>query len=186
VREITVIQYKGACRFAGFAARFPLKGCRSKYVVGARCLVCEDGTAAGSGTLIASRWVLTAGHVVDPWNLTTTGKWVQSARSPKTTVLFGTREYHVKGVVEYPGFSCKDGGTDLALLELDTQVDSVAPLSIYIGDHESGEIVTLVGFGATGTFETGPPHDAEARAFQAIPARNRVKRAGTNVIESTR
>jgi hypothetical protein len=162
-------------QYIALAERFP-----------AVCLVCEDGTAVASGTLIASRWVLTAGHVVDPWNLTTTGEWVQSStRSPKRTVLFGTREYHVKEVVEYPGYSCKDGGTDLALLKLDTQVDSVVPLSIYVGDRELGELVTLVGFGATGTFETGPPQDAEARAFQAIPARNRVKRAGTNVVDST-
>ena len=159
--------------YLALAERFP-----------AVCLVCADGVAAGSGTLIASRWVLTAGHVVDPWNLTSAGQWVKSKANHQWSVLFGKHENRVKRVIEYPGYSCKEGGTDLALLELDTPVDSVVPISIFVDENEMGKTITLVGFGVTGTFETGPPQGAEAVKFSAIPARMRAKRAGTNVIIS--
>jgi hypothetical protein len=67
-------------------------------------------------------------------------------------------------------------------VELETPVDSVVPISIFVDKTEMGKMVTLVGFGVTGTFETGPPHGADAVKFSTIPARMRAKRAGTNVI----
>jgi hypothetical protein len=91
--------------YLALAERFP-----------AVCLVCADGLGAGSGTLITSRWVLTAGHVVDPWNLTSAGQWVKSNTNHQWSVLLGKQENRVKRVIEYPGYSCKDGGIDLALL----------------------------------------------------------------------
>ncbi len=122
--------------------------------------------------------------MVDPWNLTSAGQWVKSNTNHQWSVLLGKQENRVKRVIEYPGYSCKDGGVDLALLELDAPVDSVVPISIFVDTSEMGKTVTLVGFGATGTFESGPPQGAEAVKDGAIPARARAKRAGTNVIVS--
>lgn len=161
-------------RYTALAERFP-----------AICMLCKDGAHGGSGTLIAPRWVLTAAHVVNPWEMQRGGAWVKSTATPRWSVLFGTHEYRVTRVIEYPGYSNKLGGVDLALFELDRPVDSTTPVPIYVGKHELGQMITLVGFGGFGTFEAEPSERcADGVAFLAMPTRERLKRAGTNVIFS--
>lgn len=157
-------------QYATLAERYP-----------AVCLVCADGKGLASGTLIAPRWVLTAAHVVDPWTLKS--EWVKSSVESKWSVLFaGSQEVSVKRFIEYPGYSNKDGGVDIALLELDSPVEGIAPIPCYTGSDELGRQITLVGFGGTGTIETGGPKGAAAMKFLKTPAQQRVKLAGTDVI----
>ncbi len=111
--------------------------------------------------------------------------WVRSTATPQWSVHFGTHEYRVTRVIEYPGYSNKRGGVDLALFELDRPVDSTTPVPIYVGKHELGQMVTLVGFGGFDTFEAEQSERfANGVAFLASPTRERIKRAGTNVIIS--
>lgn len=115
---------------------------------------------SASGTVIASDWVLTAGHVVD------------DVTSMEFTVAGGT--YSAKQWVPHPKWNGNlGGGYDIALVQLDRAVpDKLTPATLYTGKDELGAIGTSVGFGMTGTGLTGATlWDGE-------------KRAGLNVIDA--
>jgi hypothetical protein len=94
----------------------------------------------GTGTLVASRWVLTAAHVA-------------AGRRGAVGVKFGDVVYRVQRVVVHP--LGKEGGNrppevDLGLLELERPVEGIEPLELYRGRGELGQKAFLVGYGDFG------------------------------------
>ena len=104
----------------------------------------------GMGTLIAPRWVLTAGHVA-----------VELA--PGDLAEIGGSNYKIEAIVQYPGWrgmtTWEDVRRDIALLRLETAVTGVEPAKLYTGDGEVGMTATFVGRGRRGTGLTGPVAD---------------------------
>lgn len=113
-----------------------------------------------SGVVIGKRHVLTAAHVVID-----TKDW---------SVEDGERKVAVKGVSVHPQFTeARFGHSDVAIATLseDWPLDFYPP--IYRGDSEPGAIVSICGYGVTGTFDTG---------YQFSDG---IKRAGSNIIDRT-
>jgi hypothetical protein len=121
-----------------------------------------DVVGAGS-TLIAPRWLLTAGHVareIGPYNAVAT---VNGRQVAIDRVIFHP-EYVKAGL---------RGRSDLALLRLAEPVRDVEPIPLYRAKDEAGQVVTFIGRGRTGTGETGPTgEDGKLRG-----ATNRLERA---------
>lgn len=140
-----------------------------------------DLPGEGHGILIAPRWVLTAAHAVS-WQMSITD-----------VTLNGTKRA-VSRVVKYPGYQPLPrrlidqvmasgnptpalvflaSSNDVALIELVTPVQDVAPATLFQGGEKQGQIVEIIGKGATGTGLTGmssdAPHRTELRrAFSTI------------------
>jgi hypothetical protein len=118
-----------------------------------------SGNYIGSGTLIASNWVLTAGHVVDDVTAATfsIGGTVYTAESWRA---------HSKWNGDLLN------GNDIALIKLATEIGGITPAERYTGSGEYLAVGTAVGYGMTGTGLTG------AVTFDGQ------KRAGNNVIDA--
>ena len=128
--------------------------------VGSIYLFEEGGYYMASGTLIAPDWVLTAGHVVDG--------------ADALTFRIGGGSYAATNWLPHPKWNGSlAGGYDIGLMQLDRPVpDTIAPAARYGGDDELGAAATLVGFGMTGTGQTG------AVVLDGL------KRAGQNTIDA--
>src|SRR6185369_12909271 len=90
-----------------------------------------DVVEAGS-TLIAPRWLLTAGHVA-------------KEISPYTAfVTVQGRRYFIDRVILHPEYvkAGMRGPRDLALLRLTQAVKGVEPIPLYRSQDEAGQIVT--------------------------------------------
>ena len=99
---------------------------------------------AGDGTLIGSRWVLTAGHVARSL----------SERQPEMrSVDVGGVTYAVKATFVHPEWT-EMGPHDIGLLYLERPVAGVIPALLYRDDAEKGIVATLLGHGMTGTGAT--------------------------------
>ncbi len=110
-------------------------------------------------TLIAPQWAITAAHVARDI-------------SPFTrTAVFAGREYPIERLFFHPSWDGRAGydHTDLALIRLAGPVEGIEPVVPYTGTDEVGQQVVFVGWGDTGTGQTGP-----TRA-------DRQRRAATNV-----
>lgn len=124
--------------------------------------VTATGLGTGSGTLIGSRWVLTAGNVV-------------SFPNPSAVT------FHINGV-DYTAATwlrhsswnddTANNGFDIGLIRLDTPVADITPAMRYSGSNELGATATIVGYGDTGTGLTGE-----------LAGTFGTKRAGTNVLD---
>ncbi len=140
-----------------------------------------DMPGEGHGVLIAPQWVVTAAHTLPPH------------AALKQVVISGTAR-EVERVVVHPGYrtlpqtlidqAMASGeamlivvflGTidDLALIELAQPVSDVAPIALYAGSEEAGQLAKLVGKGATGTGvdghdPRGPNRTGLRRAFNTI------------------
>jgi hypothetical protein len=98
----------------------------------------------GSGTLISSRHVLTAGHCAE---------LMQGDRDG--TFELNGELYVTSSVRIHPSYNPQTLANDLAVLELAEDVKGVEPSPIYRDDPYVGQVLTLVGYGAGGTGETG-------------------------------
>lgn len=103
----------------------------------------------GDGTLIAPRWVVTAAHVA------------RAVQRRGAGFEIGGRTYVVRRVVLHPDWREMEAH-DVGLVELGEAVTGVAPLALYRGANQRGQIAVLVGHGAAGT------GDARARAEDGL------------------
>jgi hypothetical protein len=144
----------------------------------------------GHGTLIASRWVVTAAHAV---------AMMQEMPEDRFVMINGKRRI-VSKIIVYPDYpSAHEQWTqmfnhvktddidswmhryrvamasmhDIALLELAEPVTDVDPLPIYRGHGEKSRVVDIYGAGATGTELTGAP-DSEPHRTELRRAENRI------------
>jgi Trypsin/PEP-CTERM motif len=111
----------------------------------------------GSGTLIAPNWVLTAAH-----NL---------AAATSGTFTINGIAYASTQLIRHPSYQNGNpiGGYDVGLVQLSAAVPSLAPVTLYTGFGEVGQVVTYVGNGFTGTGLTGyRTLDNKKRAFQNV------------------
>jgi len=149
----------------------------------------------GHGALIAPRWVVTVAHAVIDMRVRPPGD---------RYVMINNKRRAVLRIVLYPDYEAsseawkkvfaqlKSGDAaewkkrydnamasmhDIALIELEYPVDDVAPLPIYRGTAESGQLVEIYGAGATGTDVSGAP--------QAAPHRDVLRRAENRVTSAS-
>lgn len=122
-----------------------------------------DMPGEGHGALIAPQWVLTAAHTL-PMHA-----------DLKQVVINGSAR-DVERVVTHPGYRTLPqtlidqamasgeamlivvflaSGDDVALIKLKTPVTDVAPVVLYSGSDEAGQVAKILGKGATGTGATG-------------------------------
>jgi len=108
----------------------------------------------GTGTLIASNWVLTAAHVVD-------GAANNGVRF-EVGGAGGESIWSTNVIINPRWFTSSDNHGDIALVRLSRSVANVTPMAIYRGPiagmtsvPDVGTVITQIGFGNTGNGTTG-------------------------------
>jgi len=127
-------------------------------------LVGDNTGNFGSGVLIGSRYVLTAGHVT-AGVANTNGRFTLGNQVYTTSRIFNHPQYS-------PNVFGTDMANDIAIMELSAAVPGVTPSTIYRSAPTVGQVLTLVGFGGGGTGTTGSNGDFG------------IKRVGTTPIDS--
>jgi hypothetical protein len=108
-----------------------------------------DGGSWG-GTLIADpfgldQYVVTATHLVQGGLIV-----------PGTThFIIGGNTYDVAGYVSAPNYDSTNQNNDLTIVRLATSVSGVTPIPYYTGIAELSQMITMIGYGLTGTGVTG-------------------------------
>jgi hypothetical protein len=102
-----------------------------------------------TGTLIASEYVLTAGHCADDVSAVD-GRFTVGGTTYSTSQIFLHPAYNGNRI------GVDDSANDLAILQLNTAVTGVTPSPIFRGTPRVGDMLTLVGLGAGGD---GDGHD---------------------------
>ncbi|WP_342118773.1 trypsin-like serine protease [Pseudoduganella sp. OTU4001] len=140
-----------------------------------------DMPGEGHGVLIAPQWIITAAHAIT---------W----QSEINHVTINGKIREVERVVVHPGYKkppqdlqqnalatwdwtlfmvLLSSADDIALIKLAQPVTDVAPAILHKGDDEFGQIIKIIGKGATGNGATGyeftSPHRTELRrAFNKV------------------
>ncbi len=127
--------------------------------VGELIVTTGSGGARGSGTLIGNHWVLTAAHVVD------------DALSVTFNTYAGQSFSASSWIVHSSWTGSLSAGWDMALVQLSSPINTITPANLFDGPTEVGYIGTMVGYGRTGTGNTGDTLDSGTR------------RAGQNMID---
>ena len=169
-----------ALSFTAAAVIIPDGARDSRYrVAGSALPALADLPTEGQGTLIAPRWVLTAGHAV---------RMMRQMPSMRFVTIAGKRRA-VRRIVLYPDFlagaaklnalfkqtkvdpaqwlarfaSVHSRMHDIALIELAEPVKDVSPVPLYRGNGELGRVIEIYGKGATGTSRKGEAPNAPHR-----------------------
>jgi hypothetical protein len=168
--SFTVTAQAGTIRHDRLDSQYTSLAAQSQYASVGQFLG-NDGSSswAGSGTLIASNWVLTAAHVVE------------GAKS--LTFNVGGQSFTTSSIADmiiHPNWTGNLGaGYDIALVKFAASITTstgIAAAQRYTGTSELGKTATFVGFGTTGTGLTG---------YQGISSFDQLqKRAGNNVIDA--
>ena len=118
----------------------------------------------GTGNLISPKWVLTAGHVVDD---NSTHFFYANGATFNTGL-----KVQANLLLPHPLWDVKDifAGNDIGLMRLSQPISNITPAARFTGS-ELGNIATTLGYGQTGTGQTG------ATTLDGI------RRAGTNTID---
>ncbi len=133
-------------------------GAESQYASSGFVYVSSYDVAA-SGTLIAPGWILTAAHAVTNTNVS--GDPIY----PLSDIYFGQgATASLSGAITAQAVFVESGwdgdsseGNDLALIELNTPITSIAPAPLYTSSlgSELTQTATMVGYGYTGTGSAG-------------------------------
>lgn len=116
-------------------------------------------------TLIAPNWAITAGHCAE-------------APRIQEGVANGGFAVEIAGAANMIDRVVRHPQSDVALLRLSSAVTNARPALLYAGADEVGQVVSLLGWGDTGTGQTGVAGpDGQFRL-----ARNKVDRAEADLI----
>jgi hypothetical protein len=114
-----------------------------------------------TGTLVNTRFVLTAGHCIDDL-ADTQARFTVAGDVYASDRLFVHPSYRLNRLGT-------DRANDIAIMELSSEVTDVTPSPIYRDTPEVGQVLTLVGFGAGGTGDTGQNGDFGTKRFGTTP-----------------
>ena len=131
---------------------------KEKYLTDRAHPALVDMRNEGHGMLIDQEWVVSAAHTV-----------FYDYRGK--ALMIGGRERLIDNVIFHPGYTKPPegifqgdaaasqaylrGNDDIVLIKLKIPVKDVAPIRIYPGDDEAGQVVTVYGRGNTGDGVTG-------------------------------
>lgn len=123
-------------------------------------LIGGDGQDYCSGTLIAPQYVLTAAHCAE------------GVANTAGQFTIGGRTYFTERVYVHPGYTGdvgSDSSDDIGIYKLSEPVVGIAPIPIFRGTPQVGQILTLVGFGGGGTGTTGSNGDFGIKRVGTTP-----------------
>ena len=121
------------------------------------------------GILIEPSWIVTAAHTT-------------FCTVPGSPILVGGKKATVKRLYVHPGHT-PGVSHDIALMELASPITDIKPARIYKDDDETGEILTFIGAGGTGTGIEGQTIDNYENAGVLRKAQNTVDRANGPLLE---